>query len=133
MTNFLCESLILSPSALFRSLFLLAPLCLLLTCLDCNTFFQPLCQSVCSQSDSCRPIRLIPLALMLPIEENLGRLPLHPLSMGPAQRTGIVHRLGPGLGLTPAPNTLHPGVPASSPLPMPKPKHTHCNVTPGCP
>lgn len=44
-------------------------------------------------------------------------MPLHPLSMGQAQKVGIVCSLGPGLGLTPALNTVCPSVPSSSPFP----------------
>lgn len=90
-------------------------LCTLLTCSCYRCLFWALCTSVSSQSNPCRPIKLIPLALRLPIEGIQGRVPLHPLSMGQAQWAGIVHRLGPGLGLTPALNTLHPTVPAPSP------------------
>lgn len=73
-----------------------------------------LCKSVCSQSNSCRPIKLIPMALRLPFERTQGRVPLPSLSMAPTQRTGIVHRLGPGLGLTPPLNALHLSLPALS-------------------
>ncbi|TWW62213.1 RNA-binding motif, single-stranded-interacting protein 2 [Takifugu flavidus] len=38
------------------------------------------------QSNSCRAIKLIPLALRVPIDEIQGRVPLHPLSMGQAQK-----------------------------------------------
>lgn len=79
--------------------------------------FSVLCPSVCSQSSSCRPIKLIPLALGIPIDGTQGRVPLHPLSMGQTQKVGIVCSLGPGPGLTPPLHTVRPRVPSSSPFP----------------
>lgn len=57
-------------------------------------------------------------------------MPLHPLSKGQTQKFGIVCRLGPGPGLTPALHTVRPSVPPSSPFPSTK--HP-CNGTPRSP
>lgn len=50
--------------------------------------------------------------------------------MGQAQWAGIVCRLGPGLGLTPALNMVHPSLLPTPLSPVPK---QPCNGTPGSP
>lgn len=99
----------------------LSRVCMLLTCRRGSACSELFVQVVCSQSNSCRPIKLIPPALRLPIEGAQGRVPLHPPSMG--TRTMGWHCASSGWGrwggATPALNTVQP---PQCPPPHPPPR-----------
>lgn len=71
-TFFLILIVLLPPPSLSATSLFLSRVCMLRTRRRCSACSELFVQVVCSQSNSCRPIKLIPLALRLPIEGSPG-------------------------------------------------------------